>query len=125
MGASMNAMGESSSPVLSLTVLDARTLPEGILRPDSLLLVVVRRPDCNPTHPNVVSVPTQRLPRSLFCELLHGARELSGEMHSSRYAGNDVDSAAGHSIASLLDANLPRQPLVASSRVARAGSRSG
>jgi hypothetical protein len=53
------------SPVLSLTVLDSKTLSEGIIRPDSRVLVVARSAEANRTHPHVVSVPTQRIPEAM------------------------------------------------------------
>lgn len=88
----------SFSPVLSLTVLDACSLRQGVLRLDSRMLVVVRRPTSNPTHPNVVSVPTQRLPRWLFSELVADAEEAACVKPGSVYAGKELDShlANGH-----------------------------
>jgi hypothetical protein len=65
------------SPVLSLTVLDAATLDDGVLLPDSSVLIVARRPGTNPTHPNVISVPTQRVPESLHRDIV--ATAMPGE----------------------------------------------
>lgn len=53
------------SPVLSLTLLDSNTLSAGIVQPDSKVLVVARSAAANRTHPNVVSVPTQRIPPAM------------------------------------------------------------
>jgi hypothetical protein len=89
------------SPVLSLTVLDAATLDDGVLLPDSSVLIVARRPDANPTHPNVISVPTQRLPESLYHDIV--ATATPDERPSTEgvflYRDGDVDSRVdnGHS----------------------------
>lgn len=61
----MSPRGLPRSPILSLTVLDSATLRDGVVQTDSKVLVVARREDTNPTHPNVVSVPTQRIPEAL------------------------------------------------------------
>ncbi len=53
------------SPVLSLTVLDSKTLSEGVIQLDSKVLIVARSEAGNRTHPNVVSVPTQRIPQAM------------------------------------------------------------
>lgn len=50
------------SPVLALSIFDYASLDGGAITEHTKLLVVVRRPETNPTHPNVVSVPTQRIP---------------------------------------------------------------
>ncbi len=88
------------SPVLSLTVLDARSLDAGVIRPDSRVLIVARRPETNPTHPNVVSVPTQRIPQSLYTDLIETTTYLGEEAGRaiSHYADGAVSNAAinGH-----------------------------
>lgn len=57
----------SPSPILSLTVIDGRTLDdEGRLTEASAVLIAVRDPATNVTHPHVVSVPTMRMPQVLF-----------------------------------------------------------
>lgn len=88
------------SPILSLTVVDSRSLRRGAIRPDSRVLVVARREETNPTHPNVVSVPTQRIPEDLYDAILHTVEDL-GEGPSSGvsyFRGGAVDSVAinGH-----------------------------
>ena len=57
------------APVVALTIVDSATLENNHITEDSLVLVVVRDPDTNATHPNVVSTPTQRIPINLFSEL--------------------------------------------------------
>lgn len=88
------------SPILSLTVLDARSLDGGVLRPDSRVLIVARRPETNPTHPNVVSVPTQRIPETVHGALIESATHLAEEpgLDVSHYRGGAVDNLAtnGH-----------------------------
>lgn len=57
--------------VLSLVVLDG-TEEAGSITEDSQVLVTVRDPFNNRTHPGVVSVPTIRLPAALAIELRQG-----------------------------------------------------
>ena len=52
------------APVLSLTIRDANDL--------SRILIGVRDPETNPTHPNVISTPTSRIPYGFGDHLLHG-----------------------------------------------------
>ena len=80
------------SPVLSLTVIDAATLDDGILRGESDVLIVARRPDANPTHPNVVSVPTQRLPPSVHRDIVASATLVETLQERSFFVGGEVDS---------------------------------
>lgn len=56
--------------VLALTLFDGATLQDGAFDQQSLMLVGARSEKANPTHPNIVSVPTQRLPASLAQEIL-------------------------------------------------------
>jgi hypothetical protein len=58
---------EDYSPILALSIFDSSTLNIGRkVVPKSKLLVTVRDPKTNFSHPNVVSVPTQRIPDELF-----------------------------------------------------------
>lgn len=87
------------SPVLSLTILDRGTLIGGGVAPDSRVLVVVRDPTTNLTHPSVVSVPTQRMPGVLFQAILETSGIIDvadsrkvlggGEVSSMRQAGHE------------------------------------
>jgi len=93
-GEPATAPARGFSPVLSLTVLDASTMPGGRVCHESRMLVVVRRPECNPTHPNVVSVPTQRVPAALFGDLVaYGAASPAtggdGGSDSNLHSGHD------------------------------------
>lgn len=60
--------GPDAREVLSLVVLDG-TAEVGSVTEDSQVLVTIRDPLNNRTHPGVVSVPTIRLPASLAVEL--------------------------------------------------------
>ncbi|HLO18236.1 MAG TPA: hypothetical protein VK206_25615 [Anaerolineales bacterium] len=60
---------ESLAPVISLTIIDQATLDAGLISDSTRILVVVRDPKTNTAHPNVVSVPTQRIPASLHLEI--------------------------------------------------------
>lgn len=62
---------EQPAPILALTVLDARTLTDaGRVHDESHVLLAVRDPVSNKTHPNIISVPTQRIPQSMFGALM-------------------------------------------------------
>ncbi len=63
--------GTDASEVLSLVVLDG-TRDNGSVTDDSQILVTVRDPLNNRTHPGVVSVPTIRVPAALAVELRQG-----------------------------------------------------
>lgn len=67
------------SPVLSLTVLDSRTLTKGIVQPDTKVLVVARSAEANKTHPHVVSVPTQRIPQAVNDAIVSAARKVGDD----------------------------------------------
>lgn len=96
----MRDTAHSPAPVLSLTVIDGGSLDHGVLSPNSRVLVAARSPRTNPTHPNVVSVPTQRLPRALHREIVASAVP-DGQRSTSvttYFSGPPVDSAVinGH-----------------------------
>jgi hypothetical protein len=62
--------------VLALTILKANTLGlGGIVNGNSELLLAVRDPATNRSHPSVVSVPTQRIPPKLLYSLLNTAEK--------------------------------------------------
>jgi len=67
-------MSEKRTPsipyVLTLTIVDASTLVNGQITNDSLVLCCVRNHQVNQTHPDVVSVPTQRIPEILAKDIL-------------------------------------------------------
>lgn len=67
------------SPVLSLTILDSSTLAEGIVQPDTKVLVVARSAETNKTHPHVVSVPTQRIPQALNDAIVSAAGKVGDD----------------------------------------------
>jgi hypothetical protein len=56
--------------VIALTLTDASTCQNDVIGPETKLWVGARRETTNPTHPNIVSVPTQRIPPSLADEIL-------------------------------------------------------
>ena len=68
--------------MLAATIFDSATLANGIVVPTTRLLVVVRDPRTNVTHPNVVSIPTQRLPAALAESLLQNAQIVGSEISS-------------------------------------------
>ena len=58
-----------SSSVVSLTILDDITLSSSAINDETKILIGVRNAETNITDPNVVSVPTQRVPPSLLKEI--------------------------------------------------------
>src|SRR3954463_11005563 len=85
--------GPERSPGLSLTLVDATTMRDGVLLATSDVLIAARRPGANRTHPNVVSVPTQRIPASLHADLLSAAsHEETTDRGVSFFDGGEVDS---------------------------------
>lgn len=71
------------SPVLALTVVDGATLSSaGSITADTKIMMAVRSAETNQTHPNVISVPTQRIPKFLFEEIssdVRGRTRLTGQ----------------------------------------------
>jgi hypothetical protein len=87
------------APVLSLTILDQATTKQGLVCATTRVLVVVRDPKTNSAHPNVVSMPTQRIPPSLFRNILDtsGPIEMvdpAGQWHVVRRVNNEA--TGGH-----------------------------
>ncbi len=60
----------AGSPALALAIIDSTGRPPSETRPDSPVLLGIRCPEANATHPNVVSVPTQRLPGAFLLEMV-------------------------------------------------------
>jgi hypothetical protein len=79
-----------------LTVVDASSLREGAVETRSKVLVVARDPSSNPTHPNVVSVPTQRIPDALY-------HSLEGDLRSPSKRGQMLGLEAARVVDSQLD----------------------
>lgn len=100
----MSKEGASRSPVLSLTIVDGTTLVGGQLDRTSKVLVVVRDEVSNPTHPNVVSVPTQRLPAPLYEAIVAGTEIVGDDQTGSvrYYAKKAVDDARANGHDSLV-----------------------
>jgi hypothetical protein len=88
-------------PVLAVTILDDATLVNGIIVPATKLLVVVRDPRANATHPDVVSVPTQRIPFALAGALLESSnpldREVTEEGETVYFAARESNNLQGMS----------------------------
>lgn len=91
-----NVTGEANSPpyVLALTIVRA-TNPDPLHGSDEVLFCVRNR-DVNLTHPNVVSVPTQRIPDAIGRELeaMGSPQGTSGDtqlLSSARHSNSDAD----------------------------------
>jgi len=100
------------APILSLTVLDASSLDDRKVSMSSRVLVVARRAETNSTHPNVVSVPTQRLPSALYSAILDSADPLGGEAERSYFRGGVVENGkinGHHPVVFAVEALLARK----------------
>jgi hypothetical protein len=80
--------------VIALTLIDASSLTAGRVDPQTRVRIGVRRAETNPTHPHIVSVPTQRIPRALAEALLHHAESIEGLdqavlIHAPRVSNRD------------------------------------
>ena len=85
--------------VLTLTIVDGTTLSNGSISNNSRVLCCVRNDKVNRTHPNVVSVPTQRMPASLAHAIIYKGKRRgvfaetsllsSKPVLSSRVSGHD------------------------------------
>lgn len=80
------------SPVLALTIVDQSTLNHGLINGKTKLLVVVRDPDTNITHPNVVSVPTHRITIGTFLDILSTVKMETHSTNSASYCAGDLVS---------------------------------
>lgn len=60
---------KSLETVLALTIIDGNTLNDGVIVDSTQMLLAVRNPETNITHPNVISVPTQRIPEEMLKNL--------------------------------------------------------
>jgi len=76
--------GPISEPpyVLTLTIIDGKTLDAGRIVDDSNVRICVRDPDQNLTHPNVVSVPTLRIPATLAEQLINTS-DVTGQRNNT------------------------------------------
>lgn len=61
---------EYDGDVIALTIIDRDTLADGKIVENTRVRIGVRRAERNLTHPDIVSVPTQRIPQSLANNLL-------------------------------------------------------
>jgi len=93
--------GEDHAPVLALTLIDARSAGRnGTIEKSSSLLVGVRDPETNITHPNVVSVPTKRIPKCILDGFLVEMLRKSSPGASTTYIVREIQPdprANGHS----------------------------
>lgn len=64
------SLQEDIASVIALTLVDSSTLLAGDIVPDTRVWIGVRRSETNITHPDIVSVPTQRIPAALAESIL-------------------------------------------------------
>jgi len=84
--------------VLTLTIIDSLSTIDDIITADSKVLYCVRSQRANLTHPDIVSVPTQRIPHEIASSLLDKA-DLTGMSDRTRmYQGPTLSSESenGH-----------------------------
>lgn len=100
------------SPVLSISIFDQATSANNLFSEDANIQVVVRDPQTNETHPNVISMPTNRIPEALFRAILESA-ELEDESGSTAfYKAGEVDNvsqSAHHPVVYAVDTILSRK----------------
>lgn len=80
------------SPVLALSIFDGPALAGAVCQQEHRVVVAVRDEATNDTHPNVISVPTQRVPRELFDALVDALHPESHGESITFLAGEEVDS---------------------------------
>lgn len=61
-----NKQMESLPSVLTLLIVDYNTLEDNEIVPTTKIWVCVRKPDTNRTHPDILSIPTQRIPKDII-----------------------------------------------------------
>lgn len=86
------------SPVVSLTIVDSSTLDQNRINERTRMLLVVRSDETNRTHPNVISVPTQRIPKPLLDAILQSSFS-SRQVHLTTFFSSDEisnSSTSGH-----------------------------
>ncbi len=88
---------EKSVPfVLTLTIIDGATLLHRQITKETMVRFCVRNRDVNQTHPDVVSVPTQRIPFSLANNIIADAKQI-GTQDGTNLMIQDSISNANHS----------------------------
>lgn len=62
---------EKFSPVFALSIFNIDSTDNGVITPDTLILAGVRRPETNLSDPNVISVPTHRIPAAFLQDIVN------------------------------------------------------
>jgi hypothetical protein len=100
------------SPVLSISIFDQVISDKDLVSEGAKIQVVVRDPQTNETHPNVISIPTHRVPDVLFRAILESA-EWEEEFGSTTfYKAGDVDNiseSAHHPVVYAVETILSRK----------------
>lgn len=108
----MSTKSPPRSPVLSLTLLDASTLSQGIVRPNSKILVVARSAEANRTHPHVVSTPTQRIPQAMNEAIIDSSEAVGTTSGITYFRGPSADSVVHndhHPLVSAVESLMSRK----------------
>lgn len=109
---------KNSAPyVLTLTIIDGKTMPDGCLSKETNVRFCVRNRDANQTHPDVVSVPTQRIPLSLADDIIAGVKQVGKQDDTTlmmQESISNVDNSGHHPLIFAVESLLCRKLGVAS-----------
>ena len=97
MNAQYGTTAQSPSPVLSISIFDQVISDKDLISEDAKIQVVVRDPITNQTHPNVISIPTHRLPAALFRAILESAEPDEDVGSTTFYKGGETENVSGSS----------------------------
>lgn len=95
----MNGIANESPFVLALTIVNSEQPLSGEVAANDRVLVCVRNEEINKTHPNVISVPTQRIPTSLAKHIIAAGAATGSSGSTTIYSGQTASSQSsnGHS----------------------------
>ena len=82
------------SPVLSVSIFNQVISDSDLISDGAKIQVVVRDPQTNETHPNVISIPTQRIPSALFRAIQESAVWEKEIGSTAFYTAGEVDNSS-------------------------------
>lgn len=117
MNAQYGKTSQLPSPVLSVSIFDRFISDEHLNSEDAKIQVVVRDPKTNETHPDVISMPTHRIPAALFRAILESAERDEEVGSTTFYKDGEAENGTGsthHPIVYAVETILSRKLGVAS-----------
>lgn len=117
MNAQQGKTPQSPSPVLSISIFNQVISDKDLMSEGAKILVVVRDPQTNDTHPNVISIPTHRVPNALFRAIKESAEREEEIGSTTFYKAGEVDNlseSAHHPVVYAVETILSRKLGVAS-----------